>query len=157
MKQLETKISEINQAIRSHISCDLKGLSISVKLEKGETRKEVDNDIVVDFNTDTDLSGYHMQDGEVNFDRFQNRGKGKVYFPIAPMSLICVTKNRHLEEVVFNILKEIPNIKIKTSNSDKYSIWKDETGKNDPNFDLYFFKIGYDFNFTTKDCEQFCK
>ena len=158
MTQLEAKILEINSKIKSYgINCDLKGLSEPVKVGSEETKREIGSEIVIDFNTDSDLSGYHIQTGETSFDKFQNRGKGKMYFPVVPLALVCLCKDINTESSVINAIKGIKGITIKNSDPDKYKIWKDETGKDNPNIDYHFFKVGYDFSFTTTDCDPFCK
>lgn len=162
MKQLEDKIAEINQAISlglGSLVCDLKGLSYEVKTEKEKGRVEAGTEYDVSLNSDSDLTAYHVHDGEIDFDRYQNRGKKKMYFPRAPLALLCMVhvKKRHLEDSILSILQSISYVTIKGSSPDKYSIWRDETGKEDMNFDYHVFKINYDFSFKTADCRPYCK
>lgn len=153
MRQLEAKISEINKVIgeRLQITCGLNGLS---ELLEGQDkkRKEVGTELVVSLDSDHDLSVYHVQDGQITFDRFQNRGKKKIYYPIAPLAMICLSKDRKLEETLCEIIKSIPDVTLRYSDADKYRIWRDETGKDEPNFDYHIFKIGYEFSYKTTEC-----
>lgn len=154
MRQLEAKILEINKVIGAALPLtNLHGLS--ELLEGSEKRrKEVGTELVVSFDTDYPLSVYHVQDGQINFDNLQNRGKKKIYYPVAPLALICISKERKLEETICEIIKSIPNITLKYSDGDKYRIWRDETGKEEPNFDYHIFKIGYEFSYKTTECDH---
>lgn len=158
MRQLDDKIAEINSAIyATGLRCDLKGLAEEVRLNGKPVKREIGTEVNVSFSSDQDLFAYHVQDGEIDFSNFRERGKRTVYYPVAKMSLIGLCKDRFTEEKIINILKGISNIKIKSSDPDKYRIWKDETGNEEHNFDLHLFRIGYDFHFATSDCNNSCR
>lgn len=172
MQQLGDKITEVNKSIALGIHgavMDLHGLCEPVFIDDEKTHVEAGTEIQVSLNSDSDLSAYHIQDGDVDFSKFQNRGKGKLYFPIAPMAIICMSKDRSMEEKLFNIIKSSPNITIKSSSNDKFSIWRDESlgrstgygteskGSKAVNFDYHVFKISYAYNFKTTYCKPFCQ
>lgn len=160
MQQLEAKISDINEFIEhelNHLRCDLKGLSYFVENRDEKTRVEAGTEMLVSFDSDSDLTAYHFKEGEIDFSKFQIRGKGKMYYPVASLCAIFMCKDRSLEEKITNILKSIKDITIKSTTDDKYQIWRDETGKSEVNFDYHIFKINYDYAFKTTDCKPYCK
>jgi hypothetical protein len=172
MRKLEDKIEEINNRILSDLSgytIDLKGLVDPVFINDEKTNVLVGTEVQVSLNSDSDITGYHLQNGVINFDKVQNRGKKKMYFPVAPMSLLCMVKDRHLEELVFNSLKDISDIRVTTSDNDKFAIYRDESfGKSNGygtnsnaskavNFDYHLFRINYEFNFSTTECKPYCR
>ncbi len=172
MRQLEDKISEINQILLFDLGqymADFKGLVEPIYVNNEKTNVLVGTEIQVSLNSDYDITAYHVQNGPVNFDKVQNRGKTKMYFPVAPMSLFFMSKDRHVEEMIFNSLGAIKDITLRLSDSDKFSIYREESfGKSNGygvsvnasksiNFDYNLFRINYDFNFKTNDCKPFCQ
>lgn len=171
MRQLEDKILEINSRLISDLGqyvIDLKGLVEPIFINDEKTNVLVGTEVQVSLDSDSDITGYHLRNGVVNFEKVQNRGKGKMYFPTAPMSIVCMSKDRRAEELVFNSLRQISDITVKTSDNDKFSIYREESfGKSNGygtnvnaskavNFDYGLFRINYDYNFKTTECKPYC-
>lgn len=158
MRALEDKILSINDYFRPYLgNCDLKGLVEEIVSNGEQKRAEIGSEIAIQLNSDSDVTAYHIQNGEINFDKFQNRGKGKMYFPIVEMSMIFLAKDREVESKVFNLFKGISDVTLKGSDSDKYKIWKEETSSDEPNIDYHIFKINYTYSFKTNECNVLCK
>lgn len=158
MKQLEDKILSINDYLRPYLgNCDLKGLVEEIISNGEQKRAEIGTEIAIQLNSDSNVTAYHIQNGEINFDKFQNRGKGKMYFPTVEMSMIFLAKNREIESKAINLFKGISDVTLKGSDSDKYKIWREETSSNETNFDYHIFKINYTYSFKTNECNIICK
>ena len=105
MKQLEVKIAEINQAIILHIGnvrAELAGLTEAIQVGDEQKRIEVGKEFAISLNSDSDLTGYHFQVGETNYENFQSRGRKTVYFPKVEMSAVFLSQNRILEDLVIS-------------------------------------------------------
>lgn len=148
MKQLEDKILSINDYLKTYLgNCDLKGIAEVIISNSEQKRAEVGT--AIQLNSDCDITAYHLQESEINFEKFQNRGKKKKYFPNVEMSMVFLVKDKEVENKIITLFGNISDVTMKNSDSDKYKIWKEETGSDDPNFDYHIFKINYLLTFNT--------
>jgi hypothetical protein len=140
MKYLDDIVEEINSKL------ELRSASLNGIVKQGNHGKEKrfldKNGENILLSNEYEVYLYHRAE-RVSLDLLQTPGKGKRYNANASIELIVYSKHRDIDEYILSVMSLFQFITINDIDYDSYKIWKDETGKDEYDFERYVFKISY--------------